>query len=388
MKGWRRGLLAAALCAAVLLGLALPAAGSPSTVYLMAVNEKVLEVTAENMPMTVNGTLYVPYTMLSNQVLDFNLAVSALYSATRRTVLVTDGGRGITFDLQANTAQDVGGNEVPVRAMMRNSMVFLPIDYLCEYFGSISCTRVRTRHGVLVRVTDAAAILDDANFVSAGDSLLADSVQRYLATADPLSPVASAPPGPEPSSQPSWAELYLAFRWGEQGEDAARLLEERGERALFLFTCDQLRAQDDLVRRLVGAGHTVGAALTGETAEDCRAQAEEGRRLLAAIARCALLVVSADGLDEEGREELAREGFVVWTAGERGADYASGAALVRGLDPERVNLVELSCGPGGLAFARGTLRAMDEEGCRVYQFTPSSLPSSSPQSSMSRNRRT
>ena len=372
MKRWKRGLLAA-LCAAAVLGLLAPVSGASSTVYLMAVNDKVVEMTAENMPMTANGTLYVPYTMLSTQVLDFNLGVSALYSATRRTVLVSDGARGVTFDLQANTAQDLGGNDVPVRAMMRNSMVFLPIDYLCEYFGSISCTRVRTRHGVLVRVTNSAAILDDANFVGAADNLLADNLQRYLATVDPQVPESSAPPGPDVSAPPSWAELYLAFRWGEQAGDTAALLEGRGERALFLFTCEELRAQDDLVRRLVGAGHTVGVALTGEDEEDCRAQAEEGRRLLAAIARYALLVVSADGLDEAGREALAGEGFAVWSAAARREDYASGAALVRGLDPEQVNLVELSCGPGGLDFARGTLRAMDEENCRAYQFTPASL---------------
>ena len=95
--------------------------------------------------------------------------------------------------------------------------------------------------------------------------------------------------------------------------------------------------------------------------------------LLAAIARYPLLVVSADGLDGEGRETLAQEGYVVWAAGSRGEGYSSGAALVRDLDPQQVNLVELSCGPGGAAFARGMLRAMDESGCRAYQFTAASL---------------
>lgn len=378
MTRWKKGLLAAAAAAALALGLLLPAFGSSSSVYLMAVNDRVLETTAENMPTVMGGTLYVPYTMLSTQVLGFNLGVNAMYSATRRTVLVSDGLRGITFDLQANTAQELDETDVPARAMTRNSMVFLPIDYLCEYFGVIQCTRVRTRYGTLVRVTNAAAIHDDTNFVSAADNLLADNLQRYLNSVDPLPPASPSAPAPGSSDAPTWAELYLAFRCGEQAEETAGLLEERGDRALFLFTCDELRAQDDLVRRLVGAGHTVGAVLTGEDEAACRAQAEECRRLLAAIARCALLVVSADGLDDEGREALAQEGLVVWSAASRGEDYSSGASLVWALDPEQVNLVELSCGPGGLAFARGTLRAMDEENCQVYQFTAASLPAARP----------
>ena len=72
MKNWKKG-LTAAVVALLLAALLLPAFGTSGTIYLMAVNDKVLETTAENMPMTVNGTLYVPYTMLSSRDLGFNL---------------------------------------------------------------------------------------------------------------------------------------------------------------------------------------------------------------------------------------------------------------------------------------------------------------------------
>ena len=86
MRRWKQVLLPV-LCAALLLGLLVPASGAVGNVNLMAVNERVLmDLTVENMPRTVNGVLYVPYTMLSNQVNGFSLGVSALYSNTRRTV--------------------------------------------------------------------------------------------------------------------------------------------------------------------------------------------------------------------------------------------------------------------------------------------------------------
>ena len=376
MKHWKRGILAAALCAVLLLGIAVPAFGTPSTVYLMAVNDTVMETTAENVPAMVDGMLYVPYTMLSIRDTGINLGVSAMYSTTRRTVLVSNGQMGVVFDLQSNTAKDLQDTPLPVRAMVRNSMVFLPIDWLCTYFGTISCSRVRSEFGIVVRVTNGAVVLRDLDFVDAAESQLSDCLQGYLATVETAPPETQTPaptPGPgasaEPSDPPIQAEVLLALRWGEQGAEQARLLENRGERALFLFTCEDLRADDDGVRRVVAAGHTVGLALTGETAEDCLSQAEEGRRLLAAVARCRLLVVSADGLDGPGREALAQAGWAVWEPGLRGEDFRSGGALVEALAPQQDNYVEIPGGAGGAAFLRAALAAMEEEACRLRQVT-------------------
>ena len=301
MKKWRKGLPALALCALLALGIAIPAFGSSGTVYLMAVNERVLDVTAENMPTVMGGVLYVPYTMLSVRDTGINLGVSTLYSTTRRTVLVSGGQSGIIFDLQSNTAQDLQGNPLPARAMVRNSMPFLPIDYLCGYFGTINCSRVRSDYGTVIRVTNRAAVLRDLDFVAAAASLLADSLRGYYASITPETapvPTATVPP----TAPPVEAEVLLALRWGEQAAELARLLEERNARALFLFTVEELQEQDDAVRRLTAAGHTIGLALTGEDIETCTAQLKEGRRLLGAIARYYALVVSAGALDGGGRD--------------------------------------------------------------------------------------
>lgn len=377
MKKWEKITLAAlALCGLMLAGaLALSASASVANVNLMAVNDRVLwELTEDNMPRTVGGVLYVPYTMLSYQETDIDLGINALYSYTRRTVLVTDRGRkGVTFDLQANTAQDLDGNPVPVRAMVRNATVFVPIDWLCQYFGTISCSRTSTRHGTLIRVTSSAAVLSDRSFVDAADNLLASSLQHYLESGGANQEEPAPSGGPPPSAAPSGAELYLAFRCGDEGEECARLMEGQGLRALFLFTPEELAERDGLVRRLVGAGHTVGLFLTGETVDSCLAQAEEGAELLAAIARCPALVVSAPGLDGAGREGLRSAGYAVWSADVRGKDYASGAALAGGLSLRQVSRVELGCGPGGAAFLRSALGAMEEEGCQVYQPTAPAL---------------
>lgn len=377
MKGWKKRLLAAALCALTLLGFAVPASGAGGTVYLMAVNEKVLDTTVENMPAIMGGVLYVPYTMLSIRDSGINLGVSALYSTTRRTLLVSNGQMGVVFDTQTNTAQDLQGNPVAARAMVRNSMIFVPIDWLCSYFGTINCSRVRTSYGTLIRVTNGAVVLRDPDFVDAASGQLEEKQRNYLASIASLpgtpGPTAG-PPGPsgEPSTPPLQAEVLLALGWGEQGAEMTAQLEARGERALILFPWDGLKDNDDAVRRAAAAGHTIGLLLTGETVEDCRIQGQEGRRLLAEIARCPALVASAPALDDEGREALAREGWALWTP-ELSGDFRNAAALIGALDPQQPNRVELDCGPDGGAFLRSLLAGLDREDCQVRQATASVL---------------
>lgn len=380
MKGWKKRLLAAALCALTLLGFAVPASGAGGTVYLMAVNEKVLDTTVENMPAVMGGVLYVPYTMLSIRDSGINLGVSALYSTTRRTLLVSNGQTGVVFDTQTNTAQDLQGNPVAARAMVRNSMIFVPIDWLCSYFGTISCSRVRTSYGTLIRVTNGAVVLRDPDFVDAASGQLEEKQRNYLASIASLpgTPAPTAgPPGPGPSGEPSTpplqAEVLLALDWGEQGAEMTAQLEARGERALLLFPWDGLKDKDDAIRRAAAAGHTIGLLLTGETVEDCRIQGQEGRRLLAEIARCPALVASAPALDGEGREALAREGWALWTLELSGERYRTAAALIGALDPRQPNRVELDCGPDGGAFLRSLLAALDREDCQVRQATASVL---------------
>lgn len=377
MKRWEKiTVTALALCALVLAGvLVLSASASAGNVNLMAVNERVLlDITEDNMPRTVGGVLYVPYTMLSYQATGIDLGVNAMYSATKRTVLVTDGELGVVFDTRANTAQDLSGSEVPVQAMVRNGTVFVPIDWLCDYFGTINCSRIRTRYGTLIRLTSSAAILSDRSFVSAADNQLADSLNRYLESGGRGEGDNPVPSGSGSASDPpSGGELYLTLRWGAEGEECARLAEGRGLRTLFLFTPEQLREQDDLVRRLAGMGHTIGLTLDGDSLKTCLDQAEEGGALLAAIAHCPALVAGAPGLSREDQKELTQAGVAVWQPSLKGEDYPTGAALARALDPRQVNYVEVDCGGGGADFLRAALDAMEEENCRIYQPTAPEL---------------
>ncbi len=357
------------LCAVLLLGLKVFSAGAANSIYLMAVNDTVVETTASNMPITVGGALHIPYTMLSSRSTGVNLGVSAQYSTSRRTVLVSNDSMGVIFDTQANSAHDLNNHLLEVRAVVRNGMVYLPLVWVCNYFGSITYSLVRTPYGVLVRVTNGAAILSDVSFVDAASSQLEDNFRRYQQsistgwqTEEPVNSV-------QPGGRRDRPLVYLAFRCGERIETVARMLEARGERVLFLFQPEELIEWDSLVRNLVAAGHTVGLTLSGQSWKDCLDQGAEGSRLLAAIARCAVLIVQADGLDQDGQKRLAEAGYVLWYSTHDGKDFSSGGTLARALRDGRDNYIEIVCDQRGVSLLTSALDAFSRQGCRLRQAT-------------------
>lgn len=386
-KRWLGTALALLLAVLLLSGLILMA-GASSTVYLIAVNDVVLQVTPENMPVMQEGQLYIPYTMLSNVVTGTDLGVRAQYSSVRGTLTVLSGEHSVVFDLKRNTAGDENGAAVAAAALVRNSMIYLPIDWLCRYFDSLVYSLTYTPYGVLVRLSSPAAVLTDAEFVDAADSLLRQKYIAYrnaLAASSGPTPTATATVSPSPTPSPSvtpspsptptptqtpepvpTAQVCLALRWGRRADEVTELLEENGQRALFLFTCQELMVQDDLVRRLTARGHQVGLLLTGENEEDCLRQLEQGRQLLSDICRSAVLIVSADALSAGGRQALEEAGCAVWSAHIR-AQEMTWDALENQLRTDRLNLVELTCDEAGRELLEEALPQMTGEAYRLRQ---------------------
>ena len=359
---------AALLGIALLLSIAAASSRAASNVYFMAVNERFVEMTPENMPMLVDGTLYVPYIMLSIQHTGINLGVSAQYNASRQTALVSDGFRSVVFDLQNNAAYDAQSNPVNARAVMRNSMVFLPLAWLCSYFGLTRYTTNWTPYGTLVRLTNSSVVLSDADFLDAADGLLRDNLASYQQAISQQSQPSASPSQaqPEPSQSPdSGPPVYLAFLWGEAAQAIARQMSDLGTPALFLFTPEQLVQQDSLVRQLVGAGHSVGLDLTGSTVSQCLQQAQQGSQLLADIARCPAYLVRADGLDQNQRAQLEQAGWAVWSATIRWEAPDTAYQLLGQLSSGQANYVEAVCDRQGQAALSAALQALSDEGYRL-----------------------
>ncbi|MBE6973474.1 MAG: hypothetical protein E7440_06320 [Ruminococcaceae bacterium] len=317
--------LMALLCAAVLCFSMLPVrAINVGDVYFTAVNLKLLPLSMDTMPTWVNGVLYVPASVFDNTVTGVDLGLYCSQSSTNNTVTLYSLKQMLVFDLTKGTAYDHhSGQSISARAVNRNGRIYLPVEKVCNFFG-LEDSYNYTQYGYLVRIRSEAAGFNDADFMDAASVPMASSLQEFLRSQQPADnpkPPAVDPPkvddDPKPpqdneDEQPkARVQICLGFRC-ETGEGLERILdtlERKDSRGVFFFSSEQLVAQDDLVRRVVGSGHGIGLLADGEAAEESLSRMEKGNELLRHIARTAATGTLAP---EEQREVLEEENWACW----------------------------------------------------------------------------
>ncbi len=305
-------------------------------VYFMAVNDTLLDLNSFDMPTLINGTVYVPYTMLSTSSTGVNLGVWATYSPVNNSVLVYSNRSQLIFDMAAGVTYDSNGQYYSEQAVLRNSAVYIPIVRVCSVFSEISCSVMSTSYGSMVRVCSSNAVLGDEAFVSAAENMMRSALTSYeQANQEQEIP---REPDPEPSMEPdveldpeseedvpgigSDAAVYLGFLQGDEGNlaAAASILEAQNRQGIFFLTADQMIQQDDYVRELIGRGQFIGLCPTSDSEEEILKEVEQAQSALSAVAHCRLSVVLADGFSEECIEQVEEKGCVCWFTTADGLD--------------------------------------------------------------------
>lgn len=311
--------LLALLCAAVLCLCLIPGShAATGVIYFTAVNDRLLPLSGDSMPMTYNGTLYVPYTMFDANTTGINLGVSCSYSSSGNTLTIYNLRKMLVYDLDEGNSRDQHSGEIfSSQAITRNGLVYVPLGFTCDFFG-LNRSNTITQYGNLIRVTNSSAVLNDAEFIDAGSSWMASRLREYLQSiSEPVpstdpEPSQSVSPDPDPEPDPGAADrVYLAFRCqtGEAAGEILDTLDQYGYHAVFFLSPDFLAEHSDLVRRMMGSGHSVGLALDGQDADTVLAQLEEGRQLLADTVHAYTYMVCADPAVTEALEQT---GCLCW----------------------------------------------------------------------------
>lgn len=329
--------LAALLCAALALAVLLPMSGPAEAAWddniiFMAANYTLMTLSDDTMPLMVGGTVYVPYTLFDSRVTGVKLGVyNGGQNKTTNTYTIYSATQNLTFDLRNGQVYDYYpyGNvqkDFP-RAFIRNDMVYLPAYKVCSYFG-LQYSYLYTTYGYpLVRVKNENEGLTDAAFIDSASTAVLYNLNNYYRsltaqastapipqTAPPVQSPASSEPAVENPESKAGVRVYLAFRCdtGQAGYTLLSSLREQSTPALFLFTAEQLSAQDGLVRQLVSEGHTVGLIVPGDSAEAAEAALGTGNALLAHIARTSTRIVLAEGAAASTLNQLRRDGWLCW----------------------------------------------------------------------------
>lgn len=322
-KRWSAGLLCAALLCTLLV---FPAAAAE--LYFTSINDDLLSLTADTMPVWSGGVLYVPYTVFDGDDNGgFKLGIDSSYSRSDNTVTIFTTQQILEFDLNNGTCYDVlTGEHYRAQAITRNGRAYVPVHVVCNLFGlSYSYNSISSvSQGYLVRIKSAAVVLDDATFIDAASNLINRRLREYrqslLPTVEPTTPTTptgpTAPTDPVTPSDPGSAQsaevsVYLAFRCQDTAgvEDILTALERQDESAVFFFSPETVTQNDDLIRRILGSGHSVGLLAQGAAAADSLGALEEGNGRLERVARLRTSVVLAP---QEQRSELEGRGYICW----------------------------------------------------------------------------
>lgn len=318
-RTWYAAFGAVLLLLALLVG-TISAAAVGESIYFMSVNDTVLDLDDATMPRVVNGILYVPYIMFDpNYTNGENLGVFSSYSRAKGTVIIYSRTGTLVFDINADTTF-YSGEEYREKAIIRNSMVFVPVDLVCKLFD-LDWSWLIMDYGYIIRVKSDAVVLDDASFVDAASFVVRDRFSKYKndqaqltqsPTTDPTPAPSAVEPSPDTETvQPDLHEtkLYLGFRM-DSGEGFADLLEQLHQNQIYgIFFCppENLADRDDDVRALLAAGHKIGLLLDAATLNAQLEQWETGQELLSHIARTDTVFCLSENLSDSDWNTLSQQ---------------------------------------------------------------------------------
>lgn len=329
MKRWKRVL--ACLCAAVLAVTLLAgtqALADSTEIYIMAENDQILDLPLEAMPVWIGGAMYVPYHAFDWTYTGVNLGVS--YGQDRngteyKFTLYSLSGT-LVFDINAGTCvEQSSGEDMGMKAVLRNGRVFVPLAGVCRYFG-LNYSYTPTNYGTLVRITNGQEWLSTSQFVESAVNQMRVRYNEYLKAMNGTSspkPTSSSGGGSTstPAATPSPGEtdqrqltVALAFQCtGTGAEELLDALDAAGVKALLFFRPEVLEENEAAIRRAVGSGHTVGLSVPAGTAEEALTALEKGGRWLednlCLRTHMALLEKPGSG----ALQAVENEGWVCWS---------------------------------------------------------------------------
>lgn len=308
------------LTALVLLAvLAVPMPASAANLYFTAINDSMPPLTADTMPIWSSGSLYVPYTLFDANLngIGVSLGLYTSFNRSSGTVTIFNLRQMLVFDLSNGTCRDdLTGTVYTSRSIMRNGRPYLSLSMVCSFFSlEYSYSQLpNIPQGYLVRVKSSDAVLDDARFIDAARDLINNRLREYTQS---LNPAETTEPGTAPSVSPSVPDspvseentpTYLAFRC-ESGQNIPGILSalDSGRvRSVFFLTPQLLEEEGDLVRRILGTGHSIGILAGGE---ELQSQLAQGGQALEQAAQSRTTLAYVPTSQQAG---LAEEGWVCW----------------------------------------------------------------------------
>ncbi|MDR3310137.1 MAG: hypothetical protein LBS90_02155 [Oscillospiraceae bacterium] len=290
LKNLRKKIIAAAVCAAVVLAVPFSRAGASQFACFTAVDDTLLPLSSLYLPAYSDAVLYLPGTVFKYA------GLSVDYRIPTREYVVSLGSWSLSFYTRGGGSYDHNGAFYPDSAISVNGIFFIPADFVCGFFG-LKCSVTPASPLSVVRIKTGGEIFNDPTFISRNRAELQRMYDEYMyvpvKTATPAlrpsasptaAPSAPASPGASPGkpsptpAPPDYTRASVsvsAYSLGSENALAAlELFDRYGITGCFYFTETEAAANPALVRRIYGSGHSVGVWLETPSYDEYRSAAK------------------------------------------------------------------------------------------------------------------
>lgn len=300
----KRRLLAFVLAVFIIVSISASVSADNSGICFTAVNDKLCEL--EFMTVYVGGTAYVPGSVFSAYAVYLN------YFEANSTAMLYSSSNEIVFELTTGNSYDVNGTHYSVSAIFKYGQVYVPVVWVCNYFG-LSCSFINgSGYGDIVRIKNGGEVLTDPQFLDAAASLMRSRYIEYYGTATvPVSPVPTAPVQPTEPPSDDQSSISLSFI-GLPSTKILDSLDNYSVNVCFFVTAKEAEDSPDIIRRIYGSGHSIGVYCTSAPESEYSAAAEA---IFTAAQIRPILVTSPESISNKCTEYANENGFDYYKQG-------------------------------------------------------------------------
>lgn len=270
-------------------------------------NDTLLPFRDATMPAYFNSKLYVPASVFAE------FGISSGTSASQNNLLVyrTSEKKRLNFFISLGHVLDQDGaiyEDVGLEII--DGLYFLPLEFMCEFFG-LTYKLIANDPVSVLRIKDSTAVFNDKTFIGYYKNEMETAYSDYNTPATPTpTPQITPPPAESPAQKDfSSVKIMLSF-YGVEGTHVSSILDILGEHSVtscFFLTAAEIAADPALVRRISGEKHMLGIRLENADLNEYTAAA----KLLFEAAKVKTpLVTSSPDISEEVATLCAENGLL------------------------------------------------------------------------------
>ncbi|MBR3561536.1 MAG: hypothetical protein IKN81_08430 [Oscillospiraceae bacterium] len=290
---------------ALLVSLAPAPTDAAASVCFTAVNDQLLPLSDETMPFWSGGTFYVPSSAIDGNDLGIHYNRNLEHTA----IVLYKVRNAITFNYSTGTVETNSGQHYVGTVIIRGSIVFLPLDVLCRFFG-LEYTYTRINYGYLLRIKSDSVVLSDATFIDAAESSFAQRYAQYERAQAPVVPAVEEPDNTAVPQVEAKRTFYPVIGVTDAASAGQVLSQLSGGRATYLFTPQSLIGADDLLRRLCAGDGAVALRIDASAGvETALVQIDEANELLWRAACVKTRLVRLDNAGDDTIRAVSAAGY-------------------------------------------------------------------------------